>query len=237
MVGSGYVYTPFEDLIKEFTSFLDNIFLQISEVNEKRKIKKSANLFVNLIINQSIKKDIEKEFTTDILKNMPEGIWNIETIALVEKNLKLIFDNDFMEKLKNNPNFKFEDPSKMNYFLKQIMLPALTSQMNGLSLLRSQISRSSIREKDKINVRLGRELIQTIDLMNEKTKVVVLEMDTRKDLFKKEFGDFVKRYWSVYTLLFLRIMDILLSYNKDKNSINKKMDYLGIERTRAKDYC
>jgi hypothetical protein len=236
MTHNNYGYTPFEDLISGFNAFLSGVFLQISEISEKRKIRKSANLFIDLLINHSIKKDIEKVFTIDILKSMPDGIWNVETIGIVEKKLKLIFDNDFIERLRKDPQFSFKDPLKQSYFLKRIICPALGIQIGGLELLRTQVSKSSIREKDKINVRLGREIIETLDLMNKESKKILTNIKREKNIVSDEFMDIIKRYWSAYTLLFLRILDILSCYKKDVKLLIKKMDYLSVERIKAKSY-
>lgn len=231
-----FKYTPFEDLISGFNSFLSGVFLQISEINDKRKIRKSANLFVDLLVNQSIEKDIKKVFTIDILKNMPEGIWNVETIGIVEKKLKLIFDNDFIERLRNNSQFNFKGPLQESYFLKSIMCPALNAQISGLELLRTQVSKSSIRETKKVNVRLGREIIETLDLMNNESKQILINLQKEKNIVSDEFREIMKRYWSAYTLLFLRILDILSSYGKDEKQFIRKMNFLSIERVKAKSY-
>ena len=231
-----YKYTPFEDLVSGFNSALSGVFLQISEVNNKRKIRKSANLFVDLVVNHSIKKDIKKVFTIDILKSMPEGIWNVETIGIVEKKLKLIFDNDFMERLRNNPQFNFKDPSQESYFLKSIMCPVLSAQISVLEFLRIQVSKSSIREKKKTNVRLGREIIETLDLMNNESKKIIINLQKEKNIVSDEFREIMKRYWSAYTLLFLRILDILNYYGKDEKQFIRKMNFLSIERVKAKSY-
>lgn len=231
----GYVYSPFNEVIGQFVEFLEPILSTVAEIGEKRKIKKSASSFLDLVINESKNKNVVKIITDDIIKNMPEGIWNVETIALVENKLKIIFDNDFVSQLKNNPQFKFEDSSKKSYFLKSILLPMLNMQQSGIKLLRNQVSIASVNEKDRFNIRVGGEIIDTLDLINEKTKKFSLNIQNTEDITTDDFSKSVKMFWTSFMLLFLRIVDIVLSYN-NRTDVIKKLNYLSIERVRIGSY-
>ena len=165
-----YIYSPFNEVLGQFNDFLEQVFSQISELQEKRKISKSADAFIDLIIDESVKKNLANTITNNILKSMPEGIWNVETIGLVESKLKLIFDNDFMMRLKNDPNFNINDPEKKSYFLKRILSIIINAQISGFNMMKNQVTRASIHEKDQFNIRMGREIIGTLDLINEKSK-------------------------------------------------------------------
>ncbi len=234
-MAENYVYSPFDEVLGQFSELFKQVFSQITELSEKRKLKKSANAFIDLVIDESIKRDVGT-VTNNIIKSMPEGVWNIETINLVETKLKLIFDNDFITMLKNNPQFDIKDPIKKSNFLKIVLSQMLDGQIMGFNMVRKQISRESLREKDKLNIRLGREIIDTLNLINEKSKNILKEMKKTKDITADDFSQKIKRYWTAYTLLFFRIIDIIISYNEDKDIALKKMSYLGIERVRIGSY-
>lgn len=235
-MADAYIYSPFNEVLGQFNDFLEQVFSQISELQEKRKISKSADAFIDLIIDESVKKNIANTITKDILKSMPEGIWNVETIGLVESKLKLIFDNDFMTRLKNDPQFNINDPEKKSYFLKRILSTIINAQISGFNMMRKQVARASIHEVDQFNIRMGREIIGTLDLINEKSKKILLEMKKTKDLTSETFSEQVKKFWTAYTLLFLRIVDIVLSQSKNKEEAVKKMNYLSVERVRISSY-
>ena len=116
------------------------------------------------------------------------------------------------------------------------MCPVLSAQISVLEFLRIQVSKSSIREKKKTNVRLGREIIETLDLMNNESKKILINLQKEKNIVSDEFREIMKRYWSAYTLLFLRILDILNYYGKDEKQFIRKMNFLSIERIKAKSY-
>lgn len=235
-MAEAYIYSPFNEILGQFNDFLEQVFSQISELQEKRKISKSADAFIDLIMDESVKKNIANTITNDILKSMPEGIWNVETIGLVESKLKLIFDNDFMTRLKNDPQFNINDPEQKSYFLKVLLSKTVNMQIYGITFMRNQIIKASIYEKDMINIRLGREITETLDLINEKSKKILLEMKKTKELTGETFSEQVKKFWTAYTLLFLRIVDLVLSYHKNREETVKKMNYLSVERVRIGSY-
>lgn len=61
-------------------------------------------------------------------------------------------------------------------------------------------------------------------------------MKKTKDLTSDTFSEQIKKFWIAYTLLFLRIVDIVLSQGTNKEEAVKKMNYLGIERIRIGSY-
>ncbi|MEA3514980.1 MAG: hypothetical protein U9R34_05870 [Nanoarchaeota archaeon] len=231
------IYSPFNEILEQFTILLEPMFSQITELTEKRTIQKSANAFIDSILNESIKKDAVSIITDDVLKTMPKGIWNVETIGLVEDKLKLIFDDDFMTRLKSNPQFNIEDPIKRSYFLKQILSTLLGTQISGFKFMRNQMRFASIHEKDKINIRLGREMVETLDLMNDLSKNVLIKMKKTKDVTSDKFSEIIQKYWTAHTLLFLRVLDVVLTYNENKEKAIKKMNFLSVERIRIGSYC
>lgn len=230
MINTCEHYTPFNDIISDMVTQFDKILSPFIEFNKKRRIKDSANLFVNLMIDECIENDMDKFITEDLLKKMPQGSWNIETIDL-ENNLKSLFKKDFFEKL--NGQFASENLKEKKQFIKQVSSILITTQLKQFKFLRKQISRASIREKDLLNIRFGRELIQTIDVINQASTDILLALKNQ-NVLSKNFHGKMKRYWQGHLLLLLRIIDV--SKTKDKKIMKQKIEYLSVERVRTKNY-
>ena len=228
-------YSPINDIIKGFTGILEPVLAPLYELVEKRKIKKSANIFIDVVLDKSNEMDIIKVFE-DIRKEMPSGVWNVETIGLVENKLKAVFNKDFIEDLKNNPQFEFDDLKQKNYFIKNILSSLIGAQAMVFESFNNQLSQATIREKDRVNIRLGRELVTTFNLMESLSKDILKKVKSSRNLISDSFSESVKKYWTAYTLLILRIIDIIISFQEDKDIAIKKMDYLGIERRRISSY-
>ncbi len=216
VVNHNSVVSPFTEILNEFTEIVNLIFSPLVEFSENKKIKQNADILIEILLEESIKKNASQVIVDEILKSMPEGIWNVETIGLVESKFKLIYDQDFMSRLKNDNRFQFKDANKRNYFLKSLLSKSLAMQLTGLDLFKKQLSLVTIKEKNLTNLKLGREIVQTIDLMNEKSKDLLKKIKKTSDLSTNKFAKYMKKFWTCYTLLFLRILDIIiLSNNKE----------------------
>ncbi|MFW5704980.1 MAG: hypothetical protein ACOCXG_03985 [Nanoarchaeota archaeon] len=222
-------FTLFEESISNLSNVFNQLFLQISEIRGCKKAKNSANLFLNLLVDETLKEDYQEKFYVEIIQNLPKGIWNYDTIDLIENKLSSLFNQDFVKKMKKE--FNFESDKAKNIFLRETLSNMIGMQIMGFKLLGEDLSKTSLYEQNRLNLRLSRELLQTIELLVNKNSDFVRYMNTKKNLLSIEFQRALKSYWKITTLLFLRISDILFSYNKKEIGIlEKKLGFLAIER-------
>lgn len=230
------ISSSFLDLVNSLNQFGNFLFSPLTSILEKRKITQAADAFVQLLIDETKKKQIDKFIFKELLDNMPKGIWNVETIEIVESNVKKVFDKTFVDVIKNDPNFEINDPRKRNYFVKRILLNTLGMQAMGLTSFRKQLLQASVAERSMPNIKIGRELIETLSLMETKSKSILKVITTTRDIDSHTFREKFRKFWISFTLLFLRILDIIRDYS-NKKDISKKLKYLSIERAIASSYC
>ena len=90
-IGHNNFNSPFKEVINQFSEISELMFSPFVRISENRKVKKNADIFIDAIIEHSGKKDIGNLIEKEILESMPDGIWNVETISLIETKLKLFF--------------------------------------------------------------------------------------------------------------------------------------------------
>lgn len=229
---SEYLDSSFSDVMNSFSDGLSQLFLPLSQFVRKKELKKVANDFVSSIIKEISSKDIRKIVQQDILANMPNGIWNIDTIELVEKKMNLFFNEEFVNSISTKfLSLNLSEKEKAN-FLKMYLISPIKNLVEMIRFLKKMISKSSLKEKDKLNLKLGREFVATLGYIENISIEIIKQMKHISPKFMKR----LKKYWIAYTLLSLRILDIVLIFESNKKLANKKLDFLHYELIKARDF-
>lgn len=227
-----YLDSSFSDIISSFSEGLSQLCLPLSQLARKKEIKNVANDFVSSIINEMSNKDIRKIVHKEILSNMPNGIWNIDTIELVEKKMNLFFNEEFVNSLSTKfLSLNLSEKDKAN-FLKMYLISPLKNSVEMIRFLRKMISKSSLKEKDRLNLKLGREFVAALGYI----ECISIETIKQMKHISPKFMKRLKKYWIAYTLLSLRILDIVIVFESDKKLANKKLDFLHYELIKSKDF-
>jgi len=223
-----YENTGFVQIIDNLMSSFANIFSFFNQFQRKDYTIDVYSL-INKIEDKVSREEIKVWMNESVLPKMPEYVWELEDLNifsqelvsfLEEKNLEELFANEMPQNLNEAEARRF-----LQDYFKVIFSRLLSVTSEQIALIRSE----RLSDTDLDQLKISRELIQTLELVKRLTEESLKEVNRGKFNVRKIKS--VSNKFGTIMLILLRVYSI--SYRVKSKNIEraiKETDFLGMER-------
>jgi len=223
----GFIFTDiFSQWLQSSELMVVTILNKLSElgISNSRKEKVMQELQVHFE-NILLQKNFVPKYLNALLNRMPDRTWRLEDFSSIEAGVKDIFSQTDIDGIKIILG-QMGDQDKEHEVFISLMVSMQSQAAQQLKLIRKEILRETVEQTDLQNLRLGREAIETCDLII-KQMLILNRLLIQKSADRKNIELLVKSM----LLIFLRMADVILSIKElNETDFDNKLDNLSYER-------
>lgn len=225
-----YENTGFVQIIDNLMSSFAKIFSLFSQQRSSYTVD-VYSLF-NKIEDKVSKEEIKVWMNENVLPKMPNYVWELEDLNIFGKELMTFFEEKNLEEV-----FANEIPQQLNEtearrYLQDYFKVMFSRLLNVTSEQIALIRAERLNDTDLNQLKISRELIQTLDLVKKLTEESLNEVNKGKFTDRKIRN--ISNKFGIVMLILLRVYSI--SYrikSKDIERAVKETDFLGMERIQS----